>query len=96
MYQISIKKEAALIKPTEMFNHENLNKCFQQYSHGMSQNCYYINCGVGEKNLILIWYDEEIGSLRFSTENLASLKNLKDHVLVKEVYLDFNITCKDK
>jgi hypothetical protein len=93
MYKINVKKNKNSqkdLKPTEMLSRENYDKCFQQYTNGKYQPWYYINCGVCEESVVVIWEDED-GNFKFSTDDKSSLAELLPHVTVREVNLSLEM-----
>ena len=82
-----------LIDPVEMINSPE-GTVFQQYFNNKPTNQYYISCGVNEESLVQIWYDDEDGKHRLSTENKKSLKKLYDTVKVKktDAVIEINLT----
>lgn len=89
MYKVKVNKKSVktdgLINPIDMLIRKNESCCFQQYSHGKPQKTFYINCGIGEDNLIAIWYCDEEKKYLLSTDNIESLSTLNDHVQVKKI-----------
>lgn len=75
--------EKVHIRPFEMLLHPD--RIFRQYSHKKPQEVYYIHCGIGESNLVVIWYDDEDEKFRMSTEDEKGLKRLLKHVTVVDV-----------
>jgi len=82
------------IKMPDMLKHTDC--IFQQYSKGIPQEVYYINCGRCEKHLIVIWHDDEGNTYRLSTDNIQSLKEFNDHVTAVDVteIIDIQIDIK--
>lgn len=71
------------IKMVDMLNYPY--EIFQQYSKGLPQEWYYINPGINEPNLILIWYDDEDKKYRLSTENKQGLKEYNSFVTAVKI-----------
>lgn len=80
-----VAQETDLIKPCDMLKRGNENKIFQQYSHGKPQDQYYINCGINEERVIMVWYDDESETFKLSTDNFKGLREFYSHVRVKDV-----------
>lgn len=83
------KRDKVHIRPVDMLLYPD--RIFRQYSNQKPEETYYIHCGVNESNLIMIWFDEESCTYRFSTESAKSLKNLRSHVTAVDVTDEIDI-----
>ena len=72
------------IHPYEMLNSE-YGTVFEQWFEGKPQGEFYISCGHCEDSVINIWYDEEDGCHKLSTDNAKSLKGLVNSVMVRKI-----------
>lgn len=82
------------LNPVEMLDNKYANCVFQQYDNNIPQNDFYINCGINEKSVIHIWYNDESEQYRFSTDDEKSLLKLFEHITV--VKIDAKISLKIK
>lgn len=64
---------------------------FQQYFEDKPQKCFYIGCGKSE-NVINIWFEEEEGVYRLSSDDKNSLLGLVSSVKVKKIEADIDVT----
>jgi hypothetical protein len=78
------------IKMSEMLNYPN--DIFQEYVSGKPVEWYFINPGTREKNLIIIWYDDENNEYKLSTDNKKGLKEYSSHVTAVKVTNKINIS----
>lgn len=91
---IDKSKHKIRISPKLMLKNIYAGCIFQQYSHDFPQNNFYINCGLNEKSVIHIWYDDENEQYRLSTDNKKSLEELLPHVSVLEIDAEINLDLK--
>ncbi|MFN9303462.1 MAG: hypothetical protein ACK6DA_11870 [Candidatus Kapaibacterium sp.] len=84
------------IKMVDMLNYPN--EVFQEYSKGKPQEWYFINPGINEKNLIVIWYDDEDNEYKLSTEDKKGLKEYNSFVTAVKVTdnIDISINIEKK
>ena len=89
---LTIKKKKAgreesfqKIKPIEMLHPANANRIFQQYANDEPQEWYYINCGISEPSVIIIWCENEDRKYLLSTGDTKYLKEYNKHVMVVDV-----------
>lgn len=77
-------EDELLVDPIAMINTEH-GTLFQQYFNGKPCKDYYISCGHSELCVIHMWYSDEDGEYRLSTDDMKSLQGLVDAVKVKEI-----------
>ena len=85
---INVEKSANennLIKPCHMLDRGNEDKIFQMYDDGLAQETIFINCGINEKSLVSIWFDDESKCYRLSTDDLKGLREYNSWIKVKDV-----------
>lgn len=71
------------IKPIEIFNYPDT--MFQQYSYKLPQKVYWINPGINEKNIIIIWFDDEDKIYKLSTNNKNFMKEYLKHITAVQI-----------
>jgi len=86
--------ELTHIKMSEMLNYPN--DIFQEYVSGKPVEWYFINPGIAEENLIIIWYDDEDNEYKLSTDNKKGLKEYGSHVTAVKVTNKINISINMK
>lgn len=98
MLKINVKKnknsQMKLLTPSDMLKAENSNRIFAMFDLNRYDfvNTFFINCGVNEKSVITIWYDDEDKQYRLSTDNLAGLKEYNKHIKVVDVTDTINLS----
>lgn len=101
MIEIKINKKDEsinLIKPSEMIN-SKYGTVFQEFFKNKQGNSFFISCGIGEKSIIHIWYNDENKRYELSTDDKESLKQFVESYKVFEIdaiiSIDMNINNND-
>jgi hypothetical protein len=72
------------MRPEDMLNTPH-GTVFQLMDNESSSDTYFISCGLHEKRVVVLWFEEEEGCWRLSTENKKDLRGYLDHITVREI-----------
>jgi len=89
----SDKNTNPLINPCKMFDAPH-GTIFQQYIDGEPAKEFWISCGTNEKSLINLWFDDEAGCHKLSTDRKKALREYEYHCKVRLVDGDLKLKLK--
>jgi hypothetical protein len=89
----SDKNTNPLINPCKMFDAPH-GTIFQQYIDDDPGEDFWISCGLNEKSLINLWFDDEAGCHKLSTDRKRNLREFSKDVKVRRVDGDLKLKLK--
>jgi hypothetical protein len=66
---------------------------FQMYIDGVAQENFFISCGINEKRLIDIWYDDDNYEYRFSTSTRKNMSGFVSGAAFQQIEAEINMSC---
>jgi len=92
---VGATKESELIDLLEMHSYP-YGTVFQEYMDGKPVNDYWICCGSCEKRLVNLWFDDESGVYRLSTDRKKDLREFRSGIKAMVIDAEINLTLKIK